>query len=442
MRSNELISAALLALFAALVSACTSSGKGGCKLSGGTVLANAPWPKFRSDAGNTGRSPAVVRDAVSELTRLFPPVGQKIDSISATPIVGRDNIYLASTDSNVYVFDFNGTPITLKENIQTFGGIPSTPLLGDNGTLYVASQDGTVVQFEADGNSKRATTIGGAIVGAPNISEDGTVYVGSQSGIFSGVCPNGKTKFSLAVTNIESTAAVINDPDNSKDRIIVFAQDNGEIRSVDVKGRQRWSFYVSPAGVSAAVMFDGSRIYVGDLAGRVFALNYLDGMPVPGFTFTATGPPAGPNVIARPIAASLALGRDESARLYVADLAGTLYALDKNSGAVQWTFDVGRTINSSPAVAIGGDRDVVIIAADLQNGVEGAQCPTGEGGTPLDQCAIVYAIADAGNAPEVMWSRLIPAQVEKASPSIGADGTVYLGTGGETGVLYEITPLT
>jgi outer membrane protein assembly factor BamB len=441
MRSNELITAALLALVAGLGSACTSGG-GGCSLNGGTVLANAPWPKFRSDAGNTGRSSAVISDAVSEATRLFPQVGQ-IDSISATPIIGRDHIYLASTDSNVYVLDFNGTQVMLAENIQTFGGIPTTPLLGENGTLYVASGDGTIVQFESDGNAKRATTVGGSIVGAPNISDDGTVYVGSQAGIFSGVCPNGRSKFSLAVTNVESTAAVINDPENDKDRIIVFAQDNGEIRSVDVKGRQRWSFYVSPAGVSAAVMFDAAdqKIFVADLAGRVFALNYLDGAPSTGFAFTATGPAPAPGAIARPISASLALGRDANARLYVADLAGTLYALDKRTGAVQWTFDAGRTINSSPAIATGGERDVIVIAADLENGVGGAECPMGEGGTPLDQCAIVYAIADAGNAPEVLWSRLIGAQVQKSSPSLGADGTVYIGTGGQTGVLYQIAAL-
>lgn len=432
--SSSLAIASLAAFLAALTSACTSGGGGGCSLNGGTTLANAcqtaeetgcaPWPKFRRDAANTGRTPVQV---VSEPGNAIPLFGE-VGSIAATPILGDGRILIASSDGNVYVTDYEGNEIALEDQIDTFGAISASPLLGQDGTIFVASGDGSLIQYESNGNARRSTGIGGFLSASPNIGGDGTIYLASTLGTFSGVCPNGRFKFQLGITSSESSAAVTEDPREEKDRIIVFAHQNGEVRSTDIRGRQRWSFFASPAGVSAAVVLDlaSETVFVGDLEGRVFAVDLFDGSRRASFAFRAD---------AR-ISASLALGRDggESSTLYVADERGALHAVDRSTGMARWTppFDTGGTIRSSPAVSTSGDRDVVVVAAD----VEGSQCGTDDDGNPLSACAIVYAIADMGSAPEVLWSRTIAALVGTSSPSIGADGTVYIGA--QDGVLYKI----
>ena len=162
------------------------------------------------------------------------------------------------------------------------------------------------------------------------------------------------------------------------------------------------------------------------------------------FAFEATGPASPPDVaVTRPILASLALGRDASSALYVADLAGTLYALDRATGAVRWTFEVGRTISSSPAVSTGGrPRRRRGGRRPAGRRRRAAHCPPADDGTPVLQCGVIYAITDMGSAPEVKWSRLVPAQIGNSSPvDSEADGTVYIGgyINGQTGVLfYEI----
>lgn len=436
MRSTSLL-ALLVAILAGMTSACSSGGGGGCSVKGGTTLApevcpptstepcfSSPWPKFRRDAANTGRSPGSVVAEPSAPRRLFPPEGQTIQAIAATPVLGSDRILVASTDGNVYVIDYGGIELNTQNRIDTFGAVAASPLLGRDGTIFVASGDGSLVQYEADGEPRHSTGVGGFISASPNIGSDGTIYIASTTGGFSAVCPNGRFKFQpLVITPSESTAAVTEDPEDEKDRIIVFAHQNGEVRSIDLRGRQRWSFFASPAGVQGAVVLDLSSdtVFVADLAGRVFAVDLFAGSPRPAFDFRTD---------AR-ILASMALGRDAAASptLYAADEPGRLYALDRSTGARRWTFETGGVVRSSPAVSSGGDNDVVILAADVAD----SRCASGQEGT---ECAIVFAIADLGGEPEVLWSQPLPSPVGTSSPSIGADGSVYIGA--QDGVLYTI----
>jgi len=443
MRSSSLLPLMVLPLLLAAAAGCKSSSGGGCKLSGGTTLAPetcpaepvdgevcvpSAWPKFRRDAANTGRTTAPVVSGLVAARRLFPQQGQ-VGPISTTPILGDGFILVGSGDTNVYVVNAaDGAEIVLPESIDTFGAISASPLLGRNGTIFVASGDGSLIQYEPDGNPKHSTGLGGFLSASPNIGDDGTIYITSNAGTVSGVCPNGRFKFQSGITSSESTVAVTEDPENQKDRIIVFAQSNGEVRSVDFRGRQRWSFFASPAGVSAAVTLDlaSNTVYVADLEGRVFALDLFDGSPRPGFPFRAP----------TRISASMALGRDgtESPTLYIADLAGGVHAIDRVSGAARWVppFDTGGVIRSSPAVSTNEEDDILIVAAD----VEGESCGDDREGNPLARCGIVYALADIDGAPVERWRAIVPAQVGNSSPSIGTNGIVYIGA--EDGVLYRI----
>jgi outer membrane protein assembly factor BamB len=283
--------------------------------------------------------------------------------------------------------------------------------------------------------------------------EDGTVYLGTTSGTFTGICPNGIPRFSLVFPPTQSSVALTQDPNStSPDPIIVAGGTNGQVRAFNVRGRQFWSFSAS-ATIVAAVLIDDSTdlFYVADTSGRVFAGALTNGLPVADFSFA-------PAQSERPatITASPALGKNNAARpkLYVAgqsvvgqsaaEQRGVLYALDRASGAVCWTFEAEGPISSSPAVATGGSQDVIVFAADRLAVLDPATGPVTVGGR-------VYAIPDreddlcdgaprcaAGDVACPVWTfdtgSIDPPGYSysfgAASPSIGSDGTVYIGRSG------------
>src|SRR5262249_27013811 len=113
--------------------------------------------------------------------------------------------------------------------------------------------------------------------------------------------------------------------------------------------------------------------------------------------------------------------------------AGTLYALDRATGAVCWTFEADGPINSSPAVATGGDHDVVVFGADVDEILDPVVGPVATGGR-------VYAVPDRaddrcdgsprcdGESHCPLWVFNPGFSIGTASPSIGDPDsrTVYI----------------
>lgn len=435
---------------AVCLAACDSGGGGpSCKLNGGAPLADTDWPKFHRDLGNTGRVDVSLPDTPGEPRRIFPPLGMRIGAVATTPILGSDSIFFGSQDGTVYAIDRAGQPLFFDdegqpEYLERNGAITAAPLLNADGKLFVAAGDGTLTQYSTDGFILRSTAVGGFLSAAPNIGEDGTVYVGSLGGAFGGICPNGAARFLLFFSPVQTAPAVANDPDDPQDRIIINAEESGQVRGFDIRGRQRWSFFAS-AGVRGAVVVDEttSRFYVADAAGRVFSASVLDGRrrgtcsedealecesdaDCSGecvlFAFrtarcaddlaricttdsdcVAPAPCVGETITAAP-----ALG---SETLYVVTEGGSLYALDARNASLRYELSFDTRILSSPAVATGGGGDTVVFGADD---------------------GFLYAVRDG----EVAWQVSLGASVGPSSPSIAGDGTIYIGT--NDGVLYAV----
>jgi outer membrane protein assembly factor BamB len=460
--------ARLVVAATAVLAACDSGGGVSCSLDAGMPLAPSTFPKFRADLGNTGRAAVDLNGSTGNIRTLFDgfcsammmqtcsvDVGcpselgtcTRIGLISATPILDAQtpapNIYLGSADGTVYAVDATGEMLPLENPIELTSAIVGSPLLGLNpntepnrqvlsvpGNSLLAQFDVTLDEDE-DGNPTISggqvslAAVGGFITASPNIwngdeNFDGTVFFGTESGVFTGICPNGVARWSVSFPATQSSAALVQDP-NFTDQvkpIIIAGGLNGVVRGYSISGRQAWSFFAS-ASIGAAVMIDPSSnlAYVADTAGRVFVLNIANGQPVtplPQFTASTA------------ITASPALGRDDVAepRLYVADQNGVLYALDRdNLTVVYWTFQAAGPINSSPAVATLGDRDVIVFGAD----VLGVADPTA---APVAIDGKVYAIRDDGDSASLVWVKDIGYSIGTASPSIGINRTVYIGREG------------
>jgi outer membrane protein assembly factor BamB len=469
-----------------LLAACESDSGPSCNLSGGTQLAPPPettpiasgsptpaitssWPKFRADVANSGRtavdltaSRGVQADllfdgycsvADTQTTTVCTiggptrcPAGQpcvRIGTTETTPIVAQigvtELVYVASSDGTVYAPEPPPTPFV--EPIQIPGGIVGSPLIGADGTLFVPG-NGQLIQFitngteQNNGTTKNGTSLSGFVTASPNIwNHDGTVFVGSQTGNFPAICPNGVPRFVATVPANPSTAVVVQDPNQPTvvTPIIVVGGINGQVRAYNLAGNQYWSFFAS-ASITAALLVDLSAdpnaLYVADTGGRVFRVNLENGQLLDGFN--ASREIGG-------ITASPALGRDTAAvpKLYVADQAGVLHALDRTTGGTCWTFDAGGPISSSPAVATGGDHDVIVVAADIYESLAPGEPPVLVGGK-------ISAVRDdddgacAGGSREAMWTVFPGAReghelgyaIGASSPAIAANGTVYIGRQG------------
>jgi outer membrane protein assembly factor BamB len=113
-----------------------------------------------------------------------------------SPCIGPDGtIYagteLSSTGFNAgYLYAFNPDG-TLKWSTST-AGIRSTPVLGDDGSLYVGSYTRclnincpnpyAIVAFNSDGIERWSLDAGGLVDSSPAIGLDGTLYIGSYDG--------------------------------------------------------------------------------------------------------------------------------------------------------------------------------------------------------------------------------------------------------------------
>ena len=196
--------------------------------------------------------------------------------------------------------------------------------------------------------------------------------------------------------------AVVPGPVVGIDASILAASNAGVLHALDpVTGKDRWTYdgggpYGSDLSTSPAVLSDGTVLWPGP--GNALHALSRDGKllwkeQLAGFVLS----PA-------------AVG----SRVYVADQAGTLEALEvtATSHRVAWKTDTGSGSHSSPSVGPGGR---VYVAHDRT----------------------VTAVVDLGDRPSTAWTFTTKDTIE-VSTAVAPDGTVIVGTNGD--VEYALTP--
>lgn len=183
-------------------------------------------------------------------------------------------------------------------------------------------------------------------------------------------------------------------PALAADGTVYAASNAGTLHALDpATGRDRWRFdggasYGSDLSTTPAVLADGtvlwpgpkSTLYALDAAGRLLWKEAF-----PGFVLSPADRGDG--------------------RVYVADMAGTLRAIDVGAAAgghrVAWSVTLGRTSYGSPVVAPDGS---VVSTVDDE----------------------VVGVTDRGDSAVVRWRWRAPAIVE-VSAAVAPDGTVVVG---------------
>jgi len=349
---------------------------------------NSPWPMQCYNKHHTSQSPY----STTHIDGLEKWRFKTDSGIDGSPIIGNDGtVFIGSTDRNIYALYPNGT---LKWKFQTSDYISSAPALADDGTLYVGSWDEKLYAFNSTNGEKNWVfrTDDGAISSSPAIGKDGTIYFGTLKGF-----------------------------------------DEGEIIAVNPNGTKKWIYPTGYYITSDPAIGEDGTIYIGSGDSYLYAMN-------PDGTLkwrTKTGDYVkGPPSIA------------EDGTVYIGSFDDYLYALNPTNGSKIWKCKVGYGTETNPSIAsdgtiyIGGEK----LYAIYPNGTKRWAFNLGEGrhihkscpaissdgtiyvGTNIGEVSGGDIIAVNPDGTERWRKKIVTNEWVDSSPCIGLDGTVYIGS--------------
>jgi outer membrane protein assembly factor BamB len=285
--------------------------------------------------------------------------------------------------------------------VAAFSGGSSAPVIAVDGSVWVGTADGLVVQIVNEAIA-RAYKTGGSIKGAPVIASDSTVIVGSNDGNLYG---------------FDSTPA---------------SGDAGAgIAGIPLLHR-RFAVPVGPVASSPVLGSDGT-IYVATTDGKLSAVS-------PTTHAVAWSSPTDDTFGSSPAVA-------QNGDLFIASTDHSLHAFAPN-GTAKWTKDLGAESHSSPAIGgegsiYVGDQSGMLHAFDGTGNARWTYQAGGPVGSPSVYAGLVYAPSDdhrlhgvstADGTPRYTYATSATAHSAVIAPS----GDVTFGS--EDGHIYVLTP--
>ena len=368
----------------------------------------SPWPKFRADAMQTGRTPIIPKMN----TGLKPWTIKTGKGIFSTPVVDeKGTVYIGSADHVFYAIGVDGT-ILWKLEIE--GIIDSSALLHENGNLYFGGGDGKVYCVERDSGKVLWTFVGqtpqeveeeyniktynlGWFEGNIAVLPDGSLLAPNDNYLVYRLSADTGEKIGAFLANeMVWTSPAVN-VETGRLFFGTCAQVLQNVYGYNYNtGKQIWLRGGMGTVSSSPLLLNNEEngvIIVGCFDGYVRAMSQIDGKTI---WQTALGDH---------IYASAAMLSDGTIIQPAAD--GTVYALNPKNGHIIWSFDTLEPIRSSPAV----------------DGEDNIYFGSGEGK--------LFCLNKDGT---LKWSyQLIESERNdlNASPALGYDGVYIAGESGE-----------
>jgi len=290
-----------------------------------------------------------------------------------------------------------GEPGTIKWRYETGVNVISSPAIGDDGTVYVGTWDGTLVALRPDGSVIWQFELNGFLFSPPGVGDDGTIYLGTSrsrfgSGYFYAINPDGTLRWRVYQGDELPCAGPAIAADGTVYVAGAIESGGGGVRAYDPDGNLRWRYEVGDWVCSSpAVGVDGA-VYFGSSDSFLYALH-----PDGNLKWRAGTGYNGPS--------SPAIAADGT--VYIGSGDGHLYAINPD-GTRRWRYRTDGFVYSSPS--IGADGTIYVGSSD--------------------RC--LYAISPDGT---LRW-RYRTGHDCYSSPAVRADGAVYVVSDG----LYAVTP--
>ncbi|MFO7991502.1 MAG: PQQ-binding-like beta-propeller repeat protein [Thermoplasmata archaeon] len=335
--------------------------------------ADSPWPMFRGDLRHTGRSPYDTSHVDGTEKWNFSADHDLLSS----PVVGEDGtIYIGSWDYNLYAINPDGTE---KWNFYTGDAVRPSAAIGNDGTIYMGSYSKKMYALNPDGTEKWNYSVNNSLNSSPAIGGDGTIYFGCNDDKLHAIYPNGTKKWSFKTGDIVASSPAIDD----NGTIYVGSKDSN-LYAINPNGTEKWKFSTGEYVYSSPAIGSDGTIYVGSYNNRLYAIN-PNGTQKWSFTTDAT------------VRSSPAIG--SGGTIYFGSRDNKLYAVRPN-GSEKWSFQTDDQIESSPTI---GSEGTIYFGSDDNN---------------------LYALNPDGTKK---WTFSTDRSIV-SSPVIGSDGTVYFGS--------------
>jgi len=398
--------------------------------------------RFKKQIGNVYSSPAIGEDGTIYVGSVGPYLHavnpedgtEKWNYTTGTiaytsPTMGGDGtIYVGSWSANLIALNPDGTARWIQE-----GGVVSLPVIDNQGTIYVGSNDYNLYAINSNGTKKWSFNVGGPVYSSPAIGVDGTIYVASSfpdNNLYA-INPDGSEKWRFPISFRSSSLAI------GEDGTIYFGSDEGDsggaLYAVNPDGTEKWRFETdcSMHRSTPAIGEDGT-IYAGSdyPESYLFAIN-PDGTEKWRFSINTGG-------------SSPAVGEDGT--IYVGSWDNSLYAINPD-GTEKWSFETNDEVHSSPAIGADGtiyvgshDNNLYAISPDgtekwsfeTEGSVDSSLVVGDDGAIYMGSSLNLYAVNPDGTEK---WSFETNDLVGESSV-IGEDGTIYIGS--FDGNLYAI----
>jgi len=339
-----------------------------------------------------------------------------LDNVISGPAIGDDGtIYVGSNDDNLYAVNPDGSK---KWNLNTGADVRTSPVIGPDGTLYAGSDNGRIYAFDPAAAPTRKwefAAVGPLSLGRLGIGPDGSIIFTASNlndGLVYALNPDGSPKWNFSLgplTGGRSDHSPGVDPGNGK---IYVDLNNDRLVAIDSDGTELWTFYMdADVDSTPTVAKDGTVYFASDVVGDVSDPDPF--FPAsPGAVF-AINPTDRSNGDAFPVLgnewrfdtgdendSSPAIGPDGT--IYVGSDDDNVYAINRN-GSQKWSFPTGGNVNSSPTV--GPDGNIYVGSNDGN----------------------IYALHPDGTPKPAPWPFDTNSNV-RSTAAVDDDLTVYIGS--------------
>jgi len=347
-----------------------------------------------------------------------------LDSVASSAVIGPDGtIYFGAYDHQLYALHPDGSE---KWDYKTNGQVYSTPAIGPDGMIYFGSDDNNFYALYPDGTLKWDFVTGNQVYSSPALGSDGTIYFGSYDGNLYALYPNGTKKWEFVIGQV-----VYSSPAIGSDGTIYVGAEDGNLYAVKPDGKQRWSFSTGDIIESSPAIGSDGTVYVGSDDDKLYAigtyspptcstqpldLNALGGMALVDLSWTAPSSDGGSAITNYMIYR----GTTSGSEVFLAKIGNELsYQDTKVSSGQEYFYEVSaiNSIGESP-------RSNEANATPFKYGPADSPWPmfrhdlnhTGRSqyDTSMNDGLEKWSFTTGGNVT--------------ASPSIGSDGTIYVGS--------------
>lgn len=317
------------------------------------------WPVFGYDPEHTGYVDAAVQFRTIQGRVSWT---QRPGSLFSSPVAGQHLVYIASTDGMLYAFHQDSGAIAWQVHINSYL-TDATPAL-EGKVLFVSEEGTALTALNALTGARYWSFPLTEKIQAPPLVVGSRVLVASLTTLWTLDATSGRLlwKYHYGAVGWPTTAS----PAVDGTTVYFGSGSSTKLWALNLlNGQVRWSFDTHDRITSAALV-QGKLVYVATWHGTIFALDRTTGALRWSYSFNEG---KGQQSVVDGVGGNMALAANH---LYVGDYRGAVICLDATHGKLEWRYATGAEVLATPVVAAGrvyvGSDDGYFYALDLRTG--------------------------------------------------------------------------